>query len=887
VNSQATSASLFLPMSVVVDKSGNVFFVDYDNVVLRSDAQTGLVTAVAGNGTQGFSGDNGPATSAQLSRPVGLALDSAGNLYIADAGNNRVRKVSNGVITTFVGGGEIGCGGSGSATSAGLYFPTDVAFDSAGNLYIGDAGNGCIRKVSNGVVTTVAGNGTQGFSGDNGPATSAQLNGGQWLSVALDAAGSLYITDTLNQRIRKVSNGTITTIVGNGTAGFSGDDGPATSAQLNHPQDVIVDPEGNLLIVDSYNHVIRKVANGIITTVTGTGIGGFNGDNGPPTSARLNDPSGVAMDTDGNLYIADNSNNRIREVSNGVISTIAGNGTADFSGNNGPAISAQLSQPQGIAVDSAGNLYVADYYNSVISKVMNGMITTVAGNGTGGFSGDDGPATSAQLNGPVGIAVDTAGNLYIAENGPRVRKVSNGVITTFAGTGKTGFSGDGGPATSAQFENTCNVAVDTVGNVYIADCDNNWIRKVSNGIITTVAGNGTAGFSGDSGAAINAQLDNPSGLAVDSAGSVYIADSKNERIRKISNGIINTMVGNGINGFEGNDGPATSAELSYPSGVALDSAGNLYIADLDNSRVRKVSNGVISSIAGGGPSFGDDGPATSAQLHYPTDVAVNTSGNVFVSDQSDNRIRLLTPNAVPAIKPGGIVPNDSTVAIIQSGSWVSLYGSNLASGTFLWNADFPTSLGGVSVAIDNKLAYLWYVSPTQINLQVPNDTTTGLVSVAISTGSGATTSTVTLAPYGPSFSLLSDGKHAAGEIATPNGTGAYGGGSYDLLGPSGAFAFNTRPVAAGETLVLYGVGFGPTTPAVPAGQVFTGAAPTNTPVTITIGGVQANVMFAGITEAGLYQFNLVIPTGTGSGDQALLASVSGVLTPSGPVVTVQ
>ena len=247
----------------------------------------------------------------------------------------------------------------------------------------------------------------------------------------------------------------------------------------------------------------------------------------------------------------------------------------------------------------------------------------------------------------------------------------------------------------------------------------------------------------------------------------------------------------------------------------------------------------------------------------------------------------MTPSAVPAINAGGITPVGSTVSIVQSGSWISIYGTGLANATFVWNGTFPTSLGGVTVTINNKPAFLWYVSPLQINLQAPDDLTTGPVTVVITTPSGTIASTVTLASYGPSFSLFGDGKHPAGVIATPDGSGAYGNGSYDLAGPTGAFSFSTRPVVPGETLVLYGVGFGPTTPVVPAGQVFSGAAPTNTPVTITIGGVQATVLFAGITAAGLYQFNLIVPQNTGSGDQTLQAAVNGVQTPPGPVLAIQ
>ena len=272
-------------------------------------------------------------------------------------------------------------------------------------------------------------------------------------------------------------------------------------------------------------------------------------------------------------------------------------------------------------------------------------------------------------------------------------------------------------------------------------------------------------------------------------------------------------------------------------------------------------------------------PSKPESPHFAAKVPLGPGGNLYVADGESDRIRLLTPGTAPAISP--------IAAPIQPGAWVSIYGSNLASGTALWNNDFPMSLGGTSVTIDNKQAFLWYVSPFQINLQAPDDTGTGPVNVAVTTASGTAASTVTLAAYGPSFSLLGDGKHVAAEIMTPNGTGAYWGGSYDLVGPSNTFSYNTRPVRAGETLVLYGVGFGPTTPHVAAGQAFTGAAPTTSPVTVTIGGVPAVVAFSGIAEAGLYQVNLTVPAGTGSGDRAIMATVGGVQTPAGPVVSVQ
>jgi sugar lactone lactonase YvrE len=655
VNIPGTSAILQQPDSVAVDGAGNVFIAVENDAVLRLDAATGILTLVAGNGTPGFSGDGGPATSAQLGahpQSLGIAVDFAGTLYIADRNNRRIRKVSNGVIATVAGNGTVGYSGdNGPATSAQLAYPYGVAVDSADNLYIADAGSGAIRKVSNGAITTVAGNGTQGFSGDGGPATGAQLN--QPSGVAVDSAGNLYIADSSNYRVRKVSNGIITTVAGNGTPGFSGDNGPATSAQLGRNfTGLAVDSAGNLYIADMTDSCIRKVSNGVITTVAGGG--GALGDNGPATSARLNSPFGVAVDSTGNLYIADLFNDRIRKVSSGVIATIAGDGTAGRAGDDAPATSGQLFDPSGVAMDSVGNVYIADRYNNRIRKVSNGAIATVAGNGAQGYSGDGGPAASAQLNNPWGVAVDSADNLYIADYGNwRIRKVSNGVITTVAGNGTPGFSGDGGPAIDAELYAPSGIAVDPAGNLYFADTLNNRVRKISNGVIATVAGSGTqllGGYSGDGGPATSAQLYQPDGVAVDSTGNLYIADFYNAVIREVSNGVITTVAGDGTGGYSGDNGPATNARLGLPQGVTVDSAGNLYISD--PAHIRKVANGVITTVAGNGTSgfSGDGGPATDAELYLPSGVAVDSAGNVYIADTDNDRIRILTPSCAPSAR---------------------------------------------------------------------------------------------------------------------------------------------------------------------------------------------------------------------------------------------
>ena len=500
-----------------------------------------------------------------------------------------------------------------------------------------------------------------GDSGDeNVPATSAQLSFAR--AVAVDSAGNLYIAESGNNRIRKVSNGIITTVAGNGTPGFSGDGGAATSAELSDPLDVVVDSSGNLFIADDSNNRVREVSNGTITTVAGGGSSLSDGI--PATSALLDSPSGVAVDSSGNLYIAsnvyladalmpipDSGVTRIRKVSNGVITSIAGGGSSI--GDNGPATSAQLGFPSGVLVDSSGDLYIADSSSSRIRKVSNGVITTVAGNGTAGFSGDNGPATSAQLNYPNGVAVDSVGNLYIADTANnRVRKVSNGLITTIAGGGSS--LGDNGPAAMAQLNSPNGVAVDASGNLYIADTLNYRIRKVANGNITTVAGTGTQGFVnaffGIAVPATSASLTYPTGVAVDSMGNLYIADPKEYLILKVSsNGILTNVAGHQVYGTSGDNGPAIYATLGFPFGVAVDSAGNLYIADSRYlfESIRKVSNGIITTIAGRGSSYADDIAATSAQF-VPNGVAVDTLGDVYLSDLDTNRVRVLTR---PALRP--------------------------------------------------------------------------------------------------------------------------------------------------------------------------------------------------------------------------------------------
>jgi len=597
----ALDASLNFPAGLVFDR-GNLYIADRNNHRIRKIDINGIITTVAGIGVPGCCHDNGPAIDASLNFPSDVDIDLEGNLFISDRSNNRIRKVNiNGIISTIAGLGKPGFGGDfGPADKALLKYPFGISLDNKGSLFIADRGNNRVRKIDQqGVITTIAGDGTHFFGGDYGPANQSSL--AFPTDVVVDSSGTIYIADRNNNRVRKIDQfGVITTLMGLGQNEFNGDNEIAAETTLHLPFALALNGEDSLLVVDRNHFRIRevKLQSSQVETVAGNGKFLFKGDGGPGGGATLEAPSGIAVDSKGNVLFADRLHQRVRKVGDdGIIDTVIGNGKQGNEGNAGPSIEATLHLPEVLIVDPEDNIYLTQRSgNGWIIRKSNpdGIITHFAGNGMQGNTGDGGPAIEASFHTITDIAADESGNIYIADSINRnIRKVDRqGTISTIYKDSLDILGTEVHPN---------GIVIDKAGNIFFSDSGSSKVYKIStSGDITLIAGTGDFDDHGDKGLALNAGLRSPGGLAIGPDGSLYIAEQTTHRIRKIdSNGIITGYAGNGKYGYSGDGGSAIKANIKTPFRMDFDREGNLYFSDRDNNRIRKVDiNGVITTIAG-------------------------------------------------------------------------------------------------------------------------------------------------------------------------------------------------------------------------------------------------------------------------------------------------
>jgi sugar lactone lactonase YvrE len=616
------------PVGIVAHSSGH-YVIDSNNQVIRNVARSGLVTTLAGRpGVLG--GSDGAAAVATFNYPFMGTLEANGNLLVADTYNYRLRRVTpTGNVTTIGTLGWISSSLDGSEATARFDGPIALATAPDGTVYVSERGTSHrLRRLATGNVTTLAGR----LQYLDGTGLNARFN--TPYSVAVDLSGNVYMADRNNHRIRKMSAaGEVTTVAGTGVPGFA--DGPAGTAMFKFPTGIDVDTSGNLYVADSENNRIRVVStSGVVSTLAGSTLGSLDGAG---STARFYSPWGVAVDGSGSVVVADRSNHRIRRVSPaGVVSTVAG---ASAGYVDGLAASARFNDPRGVAVDSAGNVYVADNGNRRVRRISpTGDVTTIAGSSL--TIDINGPADTSGFTGfPGGIRVDSQGAVYVVA-GWSLRRIASGMVTSFAGSVSSDGTVDGAGA-SARFYSPSGLALDAGGNLFMTD--GGAIRRVSaSGQVTTVAG--AAAVGSQDGPATDARFYNPAGLACDESGNVYVADSSNNRIRKVApDGTTSTLAGSS-SGFV--DGAGSAARFNGPMGVTYDGAGSLYVADLNNHAIRRVviASGAVTTVAGASGGY-VDGVGSVARFNGPYAVAMAGPGTLVVTDTGNNRLRTITSAA--------------------------------------------------------------------------------------------------------------------------------------------------------------------------------------------------------------------------------------------------
>ena len=672
----AREADAGWPMGVVRRPDGDLVVIDYQwHRIWRID-RDGILHAFAGDGIAGNSGDGGPAAEARLRNPHDLCQDRQGNLYLSDLQNHTIRRIDyeTGVITRVAGNGKVGRGGDGGpALDAELDCTCGVAVDRDGNVFLSSEWTNNIRRIDagTGIVETVFGHHARhypsergdsrpysgrglslgGYHGDGGPARDAGFYHPEHL--AFDSRGDLYVCDNSNDRVRRIDMGTgiIDTVLGNGQRASNGDGGPAAEASTLMPDAICLDALDNLYVGEKYGFRVRKVerGTGIVRTLAGTGEPGFGEEGLHGSVTRCNSvEAGIFADPDGTVFWGDCSG-RLRRYDGdtGIVTTVLG-GT---SVHDGEAASAGfLNGPGGLSVGPDGTIHIADVWNQRIRSIdpESGVIRTLAGSGARAYGGDGGPAADAHLGNPHDVSVDRAGRVVIVDTRHgHVRRVDpDGVIRNVAGAAFQWDKGDGGPALSACLMHVLAVAHGPNGDIYIGDAGCGRIRKVDaeTGIITTVAGTGLPGYSGDGGPAARARIGSPTAITVDGSGHLFFADDRYHVIRRVDGdtGVVSTLAGTGEEGFSPDGSKAAKSAISVPRGLVLDKRGRVYFSDSGNNRVRRITgNGLLETVAGSGDYGDGDQPvaARDAPLNEPHGLCFFGEDVLLISDHGNNRLK--------------------------------------------------------------------------------------------------------------------------------------------------------------------------------------------------------------------------------------------------------
>lgn len=638
-------ARIHRPTGIATDAGGNVYVAQVYDHVIRKVSPSGEVTTLAGKANQS-GGADGKGAAARFNGPHGLAVDRDGRIYVADFHNHAIRSISPaGEVTTLAGVAGYAGYADGQGNMARLSGPTAVALDAAGNVWFGEDGNRVVRKLTPaGQVITIAGR--PGYQGSaDGHGNLAQF--GRPVGLAFDQQGYLYVADQYNHAIRKVTpQGYVTTLAGkSGTEGNQ--DGSGSAARFSHPFGLTIGSDGNLYVAPVHNHCLRRVTlAGVVSTFVGATNGAVGSADGTGDRARFWMPHAVAADLQGNLYVADHINNALRRITpQAVVTSIAGV-TNMYGAVDGTGASARFWNPNSCRVDRSGNVFVSDHNNCAIRKITpSGQVTTAAGLlGTGGER--DGQGAAARFYYPAGLAFDSKGDLYVADYwGYTIRRMTpSGFVTTVAGRPSNPGSDDGPPA-SARFRGPAWLAFDRAGNLWISDAEGQTVRRMdTNRNVVTVAGQPGVSGSAD-GPAAAATFNLPRGLAVDEAGNVYVADRRNHTIRKIgTNGIVSTIAGT-VGAWGSVDGVGAAARFHEPDDLILDPSGNLIVCGVYNGAIRSITpSGEVSTLAGQfGVWWGGEGTGGEASFNQPQGVDLDAQGNLYVADWGAQCIRRSYP----------------------------------------------------------------------------------------------------------------------------------------------------------------------------------------------------------------------------------------------------